>query len=106
MKLYRACVTALGATVKLSGIYLIYHPKGPVLYVGQTRQQFISRWEGMGGHIPQLKSGKHPNDALRACWRDNKDIGVTILEVVAVPEQLHEREQWWIRRLGYANERR
>ena len=106
MKLYRACVAALGGTVKLSGIYLIYHPRGPVLYVGQTRQQFINRWEGMGGHIPQLKSGKQPNDVLRACWREHKDFGVTILEVVAESERLNEREQFWIRRLGHANERR
>lgn len=110
LELYRERVTELGPAVRQRGIYLWW----PVWYVGRTRQSggFLSRWEG---HLRDLQSGRHPNDAMRAYWQRYADLTPHILMIVepypgeafdAFEARLARWERHFIRRYGHANEAR
>ena len=87
------------------GIYAVVCPPARLCYVGQTRRAMAIRWTE---HFSLLQLGRHPNDAMQAAYKAHgrTAFDVAVLEIVSDMRLIDAREQFWIRRIGSANERR
>lgn len=77
-----------------SGIYQISNTVNGKSYVGSA-VDIQQRWRA---HRSELNRGKHHSVALQRAWAKHGEnsFGFSILELVAEPERLIEREQFWI----------
>jgi group I intron endonuclease len=84
----------------LSGVYAIRNGINQKCYVGSA----VSLARRFYNHVWHLERGTHRNPKLLASWRKNGAPTFTfeVLEVVANPADLVEREQYWIDRTDAA----
>ena len=77
------------------GIYAIANINSGKRYIGSTASSFVKRWNS---HKSKLRNGKHRNLHLQAAWNKYGEESFTfdILEEIAAPEMVREREQWWL----------
>jgi group I intron endonuclease len=80
-----------------SGIYLITNTVSGKIYVGSSKKT----WDRWRNHRSDLRRGKHTNCHLMAAWvRYGEDaFSFAVLEYCE-PEDLMDREEWWINLLG------
>ncbi len=92
-------------TERYGGIYTITCAAASLVYIGQTSQPFIRRWDK---HISDLRHGKHANDALMRAWGIRGATFIFVpLEVVTCKAALDERERFYIKLIpNCCNERR
>jgi len=86
--------------VKISGIYIINNIVSHKLYVGSA-VNIKGRWTN---HKSELRKNKHTNDYLQKAWNKYGEVNFEfiILERCS-PEQLKDREQYWIDGFDSAN---
>lgn len=85
---------------KKSGIYCIYNLINKKQYIGSS----INLKKRKAKHLSTLKNNTHDNDYLQKSYNKygSKNFLFVILEYVA-PNQLIEREQYWINTIGFIN---
>ena len=83
------------------GIYIIRNVVSGRIYVGSARVMY-RRWRN---HRKELKAGRHHSKTLQSSWIKHGEEAFIfeVIEVVDDPDNLIEREQFWLDKMGSAD---